>query len=52
MCIRDRPHSVALATFLVFGLAQAATAADDALLAAAPAGHLSLIHISEPTRPY
>lgn len=36
------PHPVALATFLVFGLAQAATAADDALLAAAPAGHHTL----------
>ena len=35
-------HPVALATFLVFGLAQAATAADDALLAAAPAGHHTL----------
>lgn len=36
------PHPVALATFLVFGLAQAATAADDALLAAAPAGQHTL----------
>ena len=35
-------HPVALATFLVFGLAQAATAADDALLAAAPAGQHTL----------
>ena len=36
------PYPVALATFLVFGLAQAATAADDALLAAAPAGQHTL----------
>ena len=47
-------HPVALATFLVFGLAQAATAADDALLAAAQAGQHTLqnVTVTATTLPY
>ena len=52
MCIRDRDSSGSMATSVVYGSIFASVMASIPALATKLVLFLSLIHISEPTRPY